>query len=91
MIYRSESNDERYNPPSRLEDLSFDEYRLFMMRNLDQLPSRLTAEREMVENLLEDVRDTRNALFHFRAEAHEVDRDQLDLAHSCFTGVANSV
>lgn len=84
-------NDDRYDPPSRLEDFSFDEYRLFMMRNLDQLPTRLDNEREMVEDLLEDVRDTRNALFHFRAEADEVDRDQLDIAHSYFTGIANSV
>jgi hypothetical protein len=45
----------------------------------------------MVEELLEDIRDTRNALFHFRAEADEVDRDQLDIAHAYFTGIANTV
>lgn len=84
-------NDDRYNPPERLEDFSFDEYRLFMTKNLDQLPSRLSQERSMVEDLLEDIRDTRNALFHFRAEADEVDRDQLDIAHSYFTGIANTV
>jgi len=84
-------HDERYDPPERLEDFSFDEYRLFMMRNLDQLPSRLSKERSMVDDLLEDIREMRNALFHFRAEADEVDRDQLDLAHSYFTGIANTV
>ena len=83
-------NDDRYNPPERLEDFSFDEYRFFMMKNLDQLPSRLSQDRSMVEDLLEDIRDTRNALFHFREEAHEVDRDQLDIAHSYFTGIANT-
>ena len=84
-------DDDRYDPPERLEEFSFDEYRLFMMRNLDQLPPRLSEERSMVESLLEDIRDTRNALFHFRAEADEVDKDQLDLAHSYFTGIANTV
>lgn len=84
-------HDDRYDPPTSWEDFEFDEYRLFMMRNLDQLPTRLADERSMVEDLLEDVRETRNALFHFRAEADEVDRDQLDLAHSYFTGIANSV
>lgn len=77
--------DENYQPPGSLEEFSFDEYRLFMMRNLDQLPPRLSRERAMVENLLEDIRDARNALFHFRAEADEIDRDQLDMAHGYFT------
>lgn len=84
-------HDDRYDPPERLEDFSFGEYRLFMTKNLDQMPPRLAEERPMVEELLEDIGDTRNALFHFRAEADEVDRDQLDLAHSYFTGIANTV
>lgn len=84
-------HDESYEPPDRLEDFSFDEYRLFMMRNLDQLPPRLSQERDMVESLLEDIRDTRNALLHFRAESDEVDRDQLDMAHGYFTGITNTV
>ncbi|QAU11369.1 CBS domain-containing protein (plasmid) [Halorubrum sp. BOL3-1] len=84
-------HDDRYDPPERLEDFSFDQYRRFMMKNLDQMPPRLAEERSMVEELLEDIRDTRNALFHFRAEADEVDRDQLDIAHSYFTRIANTV
>lgn len=84
-------HDESYDPPERLEDFSFDEYRIFIMRNLDQLPSRLSQERDMVESLLEEIRETRNALFHFRAEADEVDRDQLDIAHGYFTGIASTV
>jgi len=64
---------------------------MFMMRNLDQLPPRLSAEKEMVESLLEDIRETRNALFHFRAKADDVDRDQLDMAHGYFTRIARSV
>lgn len=83
-------HDESYEPPERLEDFSFDEYRMFMMRNLDQLPPRLSQERDMIESLLEDIRETRNALFHFRAEADEVDRDQLDMAHGYFTGIAST-
>lgn len=84
-------HDESYEPPERLGDFSFDEYRMFIMRNLDQLPPRLSQERDMVESLLEDICETRNALFHFRAEADEVDRDQLDMAHGYFTGIASTV
>lgn len=83
-------HDESYDPPERLEDFSFDDYRMFMMRNLDQLPPRLSRERNIVEDLLEDVRDIRNALLHFRVEADEVDRDQLDIAHGYFTGIAGA-
>lgn len=83
--------DENYEPPERLEDFSFDEYRMFIMRNLDRLPPRLSQERDMVESLLEDIREMRNALFHFRAEADEIDRDQLDMAHGYFTGIASTV
>ncbi|WP_254837850.1 CBS domain-containing protein [Natronomonas marina] len=85
------THDESYEPPERLEDFSFAEYRMFIMRNLDQLPPRLSQERDMVESLLEDIRETRNALFHFRTDADEVDRDQLDMAHGYFTSVASTV
>lgn len=84
-------HDESYEAPDRPEDFSFDDYRMFMMRNLDHLPPRLSQERDMVESLLEDIRETRNALLHFRAEADEVDRDQLDMAHGYFTGIASTV
>lgn len=83
-------HDEAYTPPQRVEDFSFDEYRIFIMRNLDQFPERLVVERQLVEPLLEGVRETRNALLHFRKKADEVDRDQLDLAHSYFTGIAST-
>lgn len=82
---------ESYNIPERFEDFSFDEYRMFMMRNLDQLPTRLSQERDMVETLLSDIGETRNALFHFRAKADDGDRDQLDMAYGYFTGIANTV
>lgn len=81
-------HDERYDPPERLEEFSFDEYRMFMMRNLDQLPSAISRERDTVEELLEEIRDIRNALFHFRAEADEVDRDVLDIGHAYFVSLA---
>jgi restriction system protein len=84
-------HDESYSPPESIEDFSFDEYRMFMMRNLDQLPARLSQERDMVENLLAEVRDIRNALLHFRTEADDVDRDLLDMAHGYFTGIASGV
>jgi CBS domain-containing protein len=84
-------HDDRFEPPETLEQFTFDQYRMFIMRNLDQLPSRLAQEREMIESLLEDTRDIRNALLHFRTEADEVDRDELDMVHSYFTGIANSV
>ena len=83
-------HDPSYVAPEQLEDFSFDEYRMFMMRNLDQLPSIIDRERDMVESLLEDVREIRNALLHFRAGADEVDRDELDLAHGYFTGIVSA-
>jgi CBS domain-containing protein len=84
-------HDDRYDPPDDVEQFSFDEYRMFMMRNLDRLPPRISRERDMVESLLEDTREIRNALLHFRAAADEVDRDELDIAHGYFTGMANSL
>lgn len=84
-------HDDRFEPPKSVERLTFDQYRLFMMRNLESMPERITNERAMVETLLEDIRDIRNALLHFRAEADEVDRDQIDIAHGYFTGLANSM
>lgn len=83
--------DEAFNLPDNLQEFSFDDYRMFMMRNLDQMPTRISNDREVVEDLLEKVRDIRNALLHFRAGAHEVDRDQLDMAHGYFTGIAGEV
>lgn len=83
-------HDDRYDLPEDPEDFSFAEYRIFMMSNLDQLPSRLSDERDMVESMLEDLRETRNALLHFRAEADDVDRDLLDMAHGYFTRIANT-
>lgn len=79
--------DSGYDPPERVENFTFDEYRMFVGRNLDGLPDRLARERGTVERLLEDVRDIRNALFHFRASADEVDRDKLDIAHGYFTSL----
>lgn len=84
-------HDQRYDPPERLDKFSFGEYRMFMIRNLHQLPPRLSRERDMVESLLEDLRETRNALLHFRANADDVDRDLLDMAHGYFTGIATTV
>jgi CBS domain-containing protein len=84
-------NDGRYDPPEQLDKFSFDEYILFIGKNREKLPSCFAQDRSMVENLLEDIRKTRNALFHFRAEADEVDRIQLDIAHSYLTGIANRV
>jgi CBS domain-containing protein len=84
-------HDDGYDIPENLDRFSFDDYRMFMMRNIEQLPSRLSREQEMVESLLEDIRDTRNALFHFRSEVGEVDRDQLDLAHGYFTGIVRGL
>lgn len=81
-------HDESFEIPEGVERFSFDDYRLFVVRNLDALPPRIAEERDTVETLLEDLRDTRNALFHFRAGADEIDRDQLDVGHAYFTGIA---
>lgn len=84
------ANDSRYELPTSVEYFSFSEYRVFMMKHIDELPDRLSNDREMVSELLDDVNETRNALFHFRRQVDDVDRDQLDLAHNYFTGIANT-
>lgn len=86
-----DEHDDNFKPPEGLLEFSFYDYRLFMMRNLDQMPSRISSERQMVEQLLKDVGDIRNALLHFRASADEVDRDKLDLAHGYFTSIATAL
>jgi len=62
-----------------------------MTKNLEVLPEQIREDRDMIEPLLEDIRDTRNAVFHFRDNADKVDRDQLDIAHNYFTGIIKDV
>lgn len=90
FIDRAE-NDDSYEIPESLDRFSFDEYRMFMTKNLEVLPEQIREDRDMIEPLLEDIRDTRNAVFHFRDNADKVDRDQLDIAHNYFTGIIKDV
>jgi acetoin utilization protein AcuB len=78
-------HDEGYDQPSDLNDFSFGDYRMVLMRNLEQFPEQISEDRSTVEDLLEETGEIRNALFHFRAGANEVDRDKLNLAHNYFT------
>ena len=86
FIDRAE-NDDSYEIPESLDRFSFDEYRMFMTKNLEILPEQIREDRDIIEPLLEDIRDIRNALFHFRDEADKVDRDKLDIVHNYFTGM----
>lgn len=82
-----ENGDPSYSPPDSIDHFNFEEYKRFIVRNIEHLPGRIAHEREFVLDLLEQVRQNRNALFHFRVNVDEIDRETLDVAHSYFTGI----
>lgn len=76
-----------YSVPKSIDHLNFEEYKRFIEKNSAELPSQIEDEKDLVIDLLEQVRESRNALFHFRAEIDEIDREAIDVAHSYFTGL----
>ena len=76
-------------PPSRINDLSFDELRQLICRNWKPLKDNFS-EKEKTDKLLAKVRDLRNRIFHFRDQITKGDfgfikkvRDNcIKLAHS---------
>jgi len=51
----------------------------------------LAQELDMVDDLLERLRKTRKALFRFRAEAEEVNRNRLNIAYGYFTSIVSEM
>lgn len=74
-------HDESYDPPEELEDFGFWEYQTFIGSNWDELGEFFSADRSAVVDMVEEVGDIRNALFHFREAADSVDRDLIQIAH----------
>lgn len=69
----------RKTPPSRLEELSFEDYRLIITsaRNWPLFQDVLGRNRDLVASRLERIRDLRNAVFHFRADLAVIDHQTL--------------
>ena len=80
-------HDASYSVPNSIEYFNFEEYKRFITTNLDVLPAQVSNDKDFILKLLEQVRINRNALFHFRSSADEIDRESLDVAHSYFTGL----
>ncbi|MDG5821643.1 CBS domain-containing protein [Natronococcus sp. A-GB7] len=80
-----EENDPSYSMPTSIDHFNFEEYKRFIRKNISDLPIQIKKEIDFVIDLLEQVRKSRNALFHFRAGISEIDREAIDVAHSYFT------
>jgi CBS domain-containing protein len=79
--------DPSYSVPESLEYFNFEEYKRFIVANLEDLPEELRSDREFILKLLEGVRQNRNSLFHFRAGIDEIDREIIEVAHGYFTSL----
>lgn len=77
---RSE-NDSSYSPPEAVEEFGFWEYTVFVTKNWESLDEYFAGNQDLVTSMISDVGMVRNALFHFRTEADEVDRVLIEVAH----------
>jgi CBS domain-containing protein len=77
-------HDESYDIPD-LQDFDLGDYQFFLGKNWKDLSEYFYDNHSYIDDLLDDVRDIRNSLFHFREEAHRIDRDKLQIAHRHIT------
>lgn len=77
-------HDESYSVPT-LQEFDLGDYQFFLGKNWDDFSAYFYDNHEYIDSLLDDVRDIRNSLFHFREEAHKIDRDKLRIAHRHIT------
>lgn len=75
-------HDDSYDPPESLHKFSFWEYQTFISKNWDDLSPHFPTDSDLTVSMVEELGKIRNALFHFREEADDVDRDIIELAHS---------
>lgn len=70
--------------PSRLEDMSFEEYRTIVSakENWPYFEGVLGRSRELVASKLSRVRDIRNAIFHFREPVSVLDHETLTMTRN---------
>ncbi len=76
------ANDPSYTPSETPDDFGFWEYEIFVGRNWETLNQYFSVERDVVLEMIRELGDIRNALFHFRATADAVDTDLIEIAHS---------
>jgi hypothetical protein len=67
-------------------DLSFDNFIKIILRNWGKFEGSFKRNPEIWQKLLEDVRDIRNKLFHFKGEITDKEREKL---HSCASWMEN--
>lgn len=80
--------------PERISDCSFGHYPVFISKNWDAFSPHFEENRDFVTQLLNEVGDVRNKLFHFRTERGDgdVDYELLEFAHGYFDlRTANSI
>lgn len=72
--------------PETVTDCSFGHYPIFISKNWPEFEEYFEEDRDFVIQLLKEVGDIRNQLFHFRTEDNsDVDREFLKFAHGYFT------
>lgn len=78
--------DKDIRTPQGLTDCSFGHYPQFMCQNWPRFEPYFEENGDFVRRLINEVRDIRNQIFHFRTERHspDVDATLLNFAHSYF-------
>lgn len=79
--------DESFTPPQTLQEFTLRNHYTFVSKNWNELSDYFYEDREYVLWLLEEVRRMRNAVFHFRNETENVNRNVLTIAHRHITTV----
>jgi CBS domain-containing protein len=74
-------NDSTYALPATVDEFGFWEYEMFIGKNWEDLEEHFAGDQELVTKMVGELGMVRNALFHFREEAGEVDRVLIEVAH----------
>ncbi|WP_273838097.1 CBS domain-containing protein [Halococcus sp. PRR34] len=82
-----DKEDSSFSAPDSVEMFTFENYKMFISQNMQDLPDQLSDESEFVTDLLQEVQRNRNALLHFRSGVDEIDREVINVAHSYFDGI----
>ncbi len=75
--------DDSFRIPEGVEDFSFEDYKTFLKSNQEDFPE-LRKDISIILNLLESIRQERNALFHFRKTSEQLDTEQIEIGQKFF-------
>lgn len=83
-------NMDDFPTPDTVTDCSFGHYPIFLSKNWNEFEGYFEEDRDFVTNLLDQIGDIRNQLFHFRTEHNgDIDYELLRFAHSYFFTLSN--